>query len=86
MKTETKIIGWRACIVLVALSLNTISCNKIDNQPSNTDVATDYSIASHWLSIPANLSPVDIFYYYPSSWNKLNPTCRVLYKIAEKSA
>lgn len=72
MKSETKIIGWIACIVFVALSFSTISCKKSDNQPSNTDIATDYSIASNWLSIPATLSPVDIFYLYPSSWKKLN--------------
>jgi pimeloyl-ACP methyl ester carboxylesterase len=35
-------------------------------------VATDYSVAAHWLSIPPTLSPVDVFYYYPSSWKKLN--------------
>ena len=69
MKSETKIIGRIAYIVFVALSLLTTSCKKDKEQPANTEVATDYSIASHWLSIPATVYPVDIFYLYPTSWS-----------------
>lgn len=81
MKSETKIIGRIECIVFIALSFCVISCKKDDNQPSNTDVATDYSIASHWLSIPATLFPVDIFYYYPSAWHKLNASDPIICEI-----
>lgn len=36
--------------------------------------ATDYSVASHWLSMPAVLDKtVDVFYLYPTAWQKLNP-------------
>ena len=53
------------------------ACKKdeeINTSDPNSKVATDYSIASHWLSIPPTLYPVDIFYFYPSAWEKLNPS------------
>lgn len=81
MNSKTIIIGLREYIVFVALSLLITSCKKDKQQPANTDVATDYSIASHWLSIPATLLPVDIFYYYPSSWSKLNASDSIICEI-----
>lgn len=73
MKLRSGIIGRIACIGFVALSFFTISCKKADNQPSNTDVATDYSQSTHWLNIPATLKPVDVFYIYPTAWQKEEP-------------
>lgn len=46
-----------------------ISCRKETPAPFENVVATDYSIASHWLSVPATVYPVDIFYLYPTSWS-----------------
>ncbi|MFZ4707496.1 MAG: DUF3089 domain-containing protein [Bacteroidales bacterium] len=68
MRSETKITGWIACIVFIALSLCATSCKKTEKQSSNTDEATDYSIATHWLNIPATIKPVDVFYLYPTVW------------------
>jgi len=34
--------------------------------------ATDYSQASHWLSLPATVYPVDVFYLYPTAWQPAN--------------
>lgn len=36
--------------------------------------ATDYSISSHWLSIPKTNKPVDVFYIYPTAWHKIDST------------
>jgi len=36
--------------------------------------ATDYSVSSHWLSIPATVKPIDIFYLYPTAWQKVDST------------
>lgn len=32
--------------------------------------ATDYSLAAHWLSLPATVKDVDVFYLYPTAWTK----------------
>ena len=74
MKSEAKIISRIAYIVFLTLSFCTISCKRIDNQPSNTDLATDYTLASHWLNLPATVKEVDVFYLYPTAWHKVNPT------------
>lgn len=63
---------------ILLINVNT-GCKK-DNDPVTSDV-TDYSIASHWLSIPATLLPVDIFYYYPSAWHKLNASDPIICEI-----
>ena len=42
-----------------------------DNAPP---AATDYSQAAHWLSLPATVKNVDVFYLYPTAWSKVNPT------------
>ena len=33
----------------------------------------DYSQASHWLSLPAPVKPIDVFYVYPTVWHKVDP-------------
>ena len=39
-----------------------------------TPDVSDYSVAAHWLSLPAQPSkPVDVFYVYPTSWSKVDP-------------
>jgi Protein of unknown function (DUF3089). len=35
--------------------------------------ATDYSQAAHWLSIPAVVEKVDVFYFYPTAWTSADP-------------
>ena len=42
--------------------------------------ATDYSKATNWLSLPATLEAVDVFYLYPTAWNNTNSNpqiCRI---------
>ena len=61
-------------LVLIALlvSLTLVACG---NDSSNTaPVATDYSQAAHWLSLPATVKAVDVFYLYPTAWQKVNTT------------
>jgi len=68
MKTTKKNIGLRACLTFVVLVIS-IFCEK-----GNATEATDYSIASHWLTVPAATNmAVDIFYLYPTAWTSTNP-------------
>ncbi len=42
------------------------------NSPSAA-IATDYSIAGHWLALPTNtVAGVDVFYLYPTAWQDTN--------------
>ncbi len=59
-----------AATILVSLAL--AACG--DNKSSSAQQATDYSVASHWLSIPATIKAVDIFYLYPTAWTSSDPT------------
>jgi len=61
---------------LMALVLVYTFCSgcKKDNVPQTVDIATDYSQALHWLSAPAPVMAVDVFYLYPTSWKKVNST------------
>ncbi|MCX6992644.1 MAG: DUF3089 domain-containing protein [Kiritimatiellaeota bacterium] len=72
MKTTKKNIGLRACVVFAVLVIS-IFCEN-----GNATEATDYSIASHWLTVPATTNmAVDIFYLYPTSWTSTNPNPEV---------
>ena len=71
--------GLRISLTILSL-IFLFSCKK-DTASVDQAVATDYSIASHWLSVPPTLSPVDIFYYYPSSWKKLNASDPIICNI-----
>ena len=42
------------------------------SQPGNE--ATDYSQTAHWLSVPAPDMAVDVFYLYPTCWQKIDST------------
>ena len=53
-------------------SLTLAACG---NDSSNSvPVATDYSQSAHWLSLPATTKTVDVFYLYPTAWQKVNPS------------
>jgi hypothetical protein len=55
---------WSVPAILVILVM---SCNK-DENPAGI-IPTDYSLAEHWLSLPANpQKTVDVFYLYPTCW------------------
>lgn len=72
MRTKIK-FSINSIIALVFISTFCWSCKKDDpHQP--VDVATDYSKAAHWLSIPAPVMAVDVFYLYPTCWQKVDST------------
>ena len=68
-----------AVAVLVLLSVGLAACGaeeeKADEAMEETQteiVASDYSVAEHWLSLPTNPDKaVDVFYLYPSAWAKV---------------
>ena len=68
MKSIISFNGLKVYVTFISLIV-LISCKKDSPAPVDNTVATDYSIASHWLSIPATVYPVDIFYLYPTSWS-----------------
>jgi hypothetical protein len=71
MKRKIFFNGLMGCLTLIGLIALISGCKK-DNTDDNT--ATDYSLAEHWLSIPVVTKAVDVFYLYPTSWQKVNPT------------
>lgn len=73
-----------AFILLVFVST---ACQKDDElvTPLVTTDATDYSESTHWLSIPTTIKPVDIFYYYPTAWHKVNDSDPNICKIDNPS-
>jgi hypothetical protein len=45
------------------------------DSPGTVQDVTDYSQTKHWLNIPASIDKeVDIFYLYPTSWQKVDST------------
>ena len=68
MKSGTKMFRLGSCILIALLSIVIFSCRKENGQSSGNGVVTDYSIAAHWLNIPAQVKPVDVFYLYPTAW------------------
>lgn len=47
-------------------------CSK-DDPPPPVNPTTDYSATAHWLSAPAPSKEVDVFYLYPTCWQKASP-------------
>jgi len=47
------------------------ACGK--DSSNSAPQATDYSQAAHWLSLPAVVEKVDIFYLYPTAWTSTDP-------------
>ena len=72
MSTKNKIWIY-PLIVLLFVSTFCSSCKK-DDEPQPVAAATDYSQAAHWLSIPAPIMAVDVFYLYPTCWQKVDST------------
>lgn len=68
----------RVVCLAVLLCLSLVACG--GQQPKSADVktalqATDYTKTEHWLSLPAtNLKDVDVFYLYPTAWQKVAST------------
>lgn len=61
-------------IIAVWVSFALVACG--GNNAAPPLVATDYSQAVHWLSLPISPvpeKPVDIFYLYPTAWTSTDP-------------
>jgi hypothetical protein len=69
---EQKII--LSLVVSICLSVTFVACG--DHDSKSEPIATDYSLAEHWLSLPAPIKEVDVFYFYPTAWqsaDQINP-------------
>jgi hypothetical protein len=55
-------------LLLLLLCGSSAGCSK--DQPPGP---IDYSQSSHWLSLPAPVKPVDVFFIYPTVWHKEDP-------------
>ncbi|MEI6748914.1 MAG: DUF3089 domain-containing protein [Bacteroidota bacterium] len=67
MSTHSILKQIKKWLVSAILFILVMSCGK-DEKPSGI-IPTDYSLAEHWLSLPADTAkPVDIFYLYPTAW------------------
>jgi hypothetical protein len=55
--------------IALFVSLTLVACGNDSSTPA--PVATDYSQAAHWLSLPATVKAVDVFYLYPTAWQKV---------------
>lgn len=64
------LIKMKTLLMVVFLSLSLAACAGKDATPGV--VAIDYSIATHWLSIPVVSHNVDVFYLYPTAWQKVH--------------
>lgn len=68
--------AYKYLLVLLALGLGVTFLGCSGSAP--TTVATDYSQAAHWLSLPVtNDKPVDVFYLYPTAWDSANTVPQV---------
>ncbi|HQL00317.1 MAG TPA: DUF3089 domain-containing protein [Smithellaceae bacterium] len=60
-------------VMALSISLVSAGCGGGGDHPAvYRSVATDYSKAAHWLSIPVVSHNVDVFYLYPTAWQKVN--------------
>lgn len=58
--------------VIVAVAAMSAGCGNSNTNNTAADV-TDYSVSAHWLSLPASPDKaVDVFFLYPSAYQKAN--------------
>lgn len=71
------------CIVLLACGKgNSVLIPEYSGISPSELAATDYSQAAHWLTIPSVIDkPVDVFFVYPSAWQKVNASDPIICKI-----
>lgn len=58
-------------VIALCLCFIFIGCAKkaaVTTVTDNTKGAIDYSLAARWLSLPAPVKPVDVFYICPTAW------------------
>lgn len=61
------------CFVILMGLVSFIFAACESDSSNSSPIATDYSQAAHWLSIPAVTEKVDIFYLYPTAWTSSDP-------------
>ena len=66
-----KLLRLLGCIANSMIILTAIAgCKDKENTtPTDTSKTTDYSVSTHWLSLPVSLKKADVFYVYPTVWN-----------------
>jgi hypothetical protein len=61
-------------LVAITLWFSLLPAAYGSDSSNSTPAVTDYSLAAHWLSLPATTKAVDVFYLYPTAWQKVNAT------------
>ncbi len=73
MKTSLRLLN--VLLILSFLSVFTSCNNPVNFSEVDPGAVTDYSKSEHWLSLPTErIKDVDIFYVYPTSWYKEDPS------------
>lgn len=63
----------RLLVLVVGIVISLVGCrNDASPTPAPALEATDYAQAVHWLSIPVVSHDVDVFYLYPTAWQKVH--------------
>jgi len=58
-----------------AITLGSLGACGGSGLPNAAITATDYAVPAHWLSVPTAIDkPVDVFYLYPTAWQKVSET------------
>ncbi len=67
-----KLLGLLECIATLMIFMTAIAgCKDKGNvTPIDTNKTTDYSVSTHWLSLPVSIKKTDVFYIYPTVWYK----------------
>ena len=55
-------------IIAAGTMMILVACRGVSSEP--VPMATDYSQVKHWLSIPVVTETVDVFYLYPTAWQR----------------
>ncbi len=63
-----KLIKNQLLLIAVGLILTLVACGGGNSDP--VPIATDYSQENHWLSMPVATEAVDVFYLYPTAWQR----------------
>jgi len=70
---DMKISYKKIIILVIALCFSFILVACGNDGSKSEPKATDYSNSAHWLSVPTAVDKeVDVFYLYPTSWQKVN--------------
>src|SRR5512145_566716 len=60
----------KLCFVILIGLVSFIFAGCGSDSSNSAPQATDYSQAKHWLSIPVVAQAVDVFYLYPTAWQR----------------